>query len=266
MTTEQPPQPKPLSAYLQADYEKWNQRQREKREAAEKLYYGDSAAAEAAPARKATEYTPEQLAEHEAWRQKKIAEDKADQQARAFTEWRAHCPPILRETNFDDPRLLPWKKQIDQILGWKNDGRGGIYAVGESGKGKSRSVWARARIAAVDELIPTRYLLQNEITNEVNRDGLTGWLEKMSGLRNIPLLVWDDFGKFAAMGSRKDLLASEIEALIDYRFHHGKPTLISSNVRGNDFAEIFGELRAQPIMRRLIEGSFEGKVIDFDSK
>lgn len=203
--------------------------------------------------------TPEELAEEEAWRKRKLAEDAALARSVALKEWEFAVPETQRVTNWQDPRLEPFRTQIAHVRGWKRGARG-IYAVGRSGRGKSRSIYALARRLAVDELVPVRYLLQTEITREINRDGLNGFLEKMDHIRRCPVIVWDDFGKFAAIGSRKDLLFSEIESLIDYRFTHELPLLVSSNARDSDLIEIFGKLRGEPILRRLVEGC---EIVDF---
>lgn len=203
--------------------------------------------------------TPEEDAEHERYLAQKAADDRKHAQAIALKEWELAVPEILRTTDWQDPRLRIYQTEISRVRTWKHSARG-IYAVGKSGRGKSRSIYTLARRLAVDELVPVRYLLQTEITREINRDGLNGFLEKMDGIRRCPVIVWDDFGKFAAIGSRKELLYSEIEALFDYRHSHGLPFLISSNATETDLIEIFGKLRGQPILRRIIEAC---ELVDF---
>lgn len=68
-----------------------------------------------------------------------------------------------------------------------------------------------------------------------------------------PFLFWDDFGKFATIQSRIDLMVSEIEALIDVRHRDQKPTFFSTNVDTQFMASQFGPHRAEPILRRLTE-------------
>lgn len=197
--------------------------------------------------------TPEEIAEDAVRVAEAKAERDRDDRSRALAEWMAAVPESMRTTDWKDRRLIPYQTEISRIRTWKH-GPKGIYAVGRSGRGKSRSIYALARRLAVDELVPVRYLLQTEITREVNRDGLNSFLEKLDGLRRAPVIVWDDFGKFAAIGSRRDLLCSEIESLIDFRFSHGLPFLISANARDKDIVEIFGEMRGEPILRRIVEG------------
>lgn len=205
------------------------------------------------------ELTPEEKAEEARRIAARRAELQKDERALALKEWEAAVPALLRETDWSDARLRPYQTEISRVRSWKRGSRG-IYAVGRSGRGKSRSIYALARRLSVDELVPVRYLLQNEITREINRDGLNGFLEKLDAIKRAPVVVWDDFGKFAAIGSRRDLLASEIEALIDFRFTHGLPFLISSNARDAQLVEIFGPLRGEPILRRIVEGC---EVVDF---
>lgn len=209
-----------------------------------------------------TAASPEELAEDE----RRIAAIKAEKAAAerviAAKAWAEICPPRIQENDWNHAGLKPYQKHIAIIRNWQMSGQG-IYAVGESGKGKSRSLWHLARRLAVDELIPMRYLVQGQILNEINRSSVDAWLSRMSGLRYVPLILWDDFGNFAAMGSRRDLLATELFGLIDHRFNHNLPMLISSNARAEDLEAIFGRVRTEPIMRRLIEGNM---VVDFDKK
>lgn len=197
-------------------------------------------------------FTPAEIAEDDA----RIAAIKAgrerDARALGLAEWNAAVPEFLRDTNWLDPRLVPYSAQITRVLTWQRSPQG-VYAVGRSGRGKSRSIYALARRLAVDELVAVRYLLQTQITRDVNRDGLNQFLEKMDAIRRAPVIVWDDFGKFAAIGSRQDVLLSEIEALCDFRHSHQLPFLISSNATNDDLFEIFGEMRGNPIVRRLSE-------------
>lgn len=197
-------------------------------------------------------FTPAEIAEDDARIAAIKAEREKDARALAQKEWELAVPELLRETNWEDPRLKPYEPQFMRVLTWRN-GPQGIYAVGRSGRGKSRSIYALARRLAVNELVRVRYLLQTQITREVNRDGLNSFLEKMDEIRHAPVIVWDDFGKFAAIGSRHDVLLAEIEALFDYRHSHQLPFLISSNATNDDLFEIFGEMRGNPIVRRLSE-------------
>jgi DNA replication protein DnaC len=259
-----PPMPAPpntpvtgLPSGMQDDYARWQERERQ---AAARRAVVVAPVAEPSPfADLFTKPTPAEIAEHEAWLKQKKAENDRDARAIAQKEWESAVPELLRDTNWRDPRLTSYQTEISRVRTWKRNAKG-IYAVGKSGRGKSRSIYALARRLAVDELVPVRYLLQTEITREINRDGLNGFLEKMDHIRRCPIVVWDDFGKFAAIGSRKELLFSEVEALIDFRFSHGLPFLISSNAKDGDLMDIFGGLRGEPIMRRIGEGC---EVVDF---
>ncbi|RRJ96838.1 ATP-binding protein [Opitutaceae bacterium TAV4] len=202
--------------------------------------------------------------EAEAERQR-IAENRRTveehERAEALATWKAKCPLRIQSNDWNHDSLRPFQRHIRRILGWQRQGQG-IYAVGKPGRGKSRALWWLAHRLAVDELVPLRYLAQSEILNEVNRTGLDPWLEKMWSLRNVPVLVWDDFGNFAAMQSRQDVLATELFGLIDHRFNAMLPMLISSNVRADGLTAIFGD-RTEAIMRRLMEGN---EMVDFDDE
>lgn len=206
--------------------------------------------------------TPEEEQEERERIAARQAEIDADKRAVALKDWQNNCPPRIQTNDWQHPGLAPHLPHMRRVMRYQLSGQG-VYAVGGAGKGKSRSVWWLARKMAVDKLIPTRYLVQTQVMNEINRSGLDAWLDKVGKLKHVPLLVWDDFGNFAAMSSRKEVLATEIFGLIDHRYHHNLPMLISSNARAEDLNEIFGPMRAEPIMRRLIEGC---DVVDFDTK
>jgi len=198
-------------------------------------------------------FTAAEVAEHERWIAQKKREATEGEIAKKVKEWEEAVPPNLRETDFNDFRLLAYREQINAVLDWKHTPKG-IYAIGKSGRGKSRSMYALARRLARAN-VPLAYILQGDVTREINRQGLASFFEKIDRIKRAPVIVWDDFGKFAAIGSRKDLLSAEIEALIDFRFSEGLPMLISSNATSVDLMEMFGKLRGEPILRRLVEGS-----------
>jgi hypothetical protein len=201
----------------------------------------------------------EKTRDREAIEAKQAALD-ADKRILALREWELVCPPRLRTSDWQNTGLKTYLPHVKRVLAWRHAGQG-MYAIGESGKGKSRALWQLARRLAVDELKTIRYLVQGEIMNEINRTGLTPWLEKVDALKRVPIIVWDDFGKFAAIGSRRELLATELFELVDYRFNHELPLLITTNCRTNSLQEIFGE-HTQPLIRRLTEGC---TVVDFDT-
>jgi DNA replication protein DnaC len=202
--------------------------------------------------------TPAEIAAEQREIDERKAQVRRDEQAIALRDWEAACPPRLRFSSWAHPSLQPYLPHINRVLAWQRSGQG-VYAVGLSGKGKSRALWQLARRLAVDEGVPVRYMAMGEIVNEVNRAGLNAWLDKVDALKNVPVLLWDDFGSFAAMNSRKDVLATE---LFDYRFNRELPNLISSNARAPALTKLFEE-RTEPLIRRLTEGS---TVVDFDAK
>ncbi len=187
---------------------------------------------------------------------------KERERAEALAGWQAKCPLRIQQNDWGHEGLRHYHAPIRRVLAWQyriRDGQG-IYAVGSPGRGKSRAIWWLARRIAVDELVPIHYLIQGDIVNDINRTGLDPFLEKMMRLRRAPVLLWDDFGTFSAMGSRRDLLASELFNLIDFRFNNFLPVLISSNVRADGLPAIFGE-RAEAAARRIFEGNDR---VDFD--
>lgn len=196
----------------------------------------------------------------EAERLAREAAHQATERARRLEQWRLLCPQELRATAWGDPRLAPYLRRIGRVRAWRpqlGSGRG-LYIVGRSGRGKSRSFWALLRELFI-EGHRVRVLKQTELTRILNRNpGL--FLEEMDALHYVPILAWDDFGKFAVLDARDEVLKSEIEHLIDARTSNGRPTLITTNLTRADIEREFGPLRAEPILRRLSEAC---ETVDF---
>lgn len=164
--------------------------------------------------------------------------------------WRIECPTELQETNWADPRLRPYAKQLTQVRRWKV-GKRGLYISGRSGRGKSRSFWDLMRRLMVDDYL-VKVVSQTEVTRLLNRDPKT-FLEEIEALHGVGILAWDDWGKFSVIEARRETLLAELEALIDARASNGRPMIFTSNCTKEDVLAQFGRLRGEPVLRRLTE-------------
>lgn len=165
-------------------------------------------------------------------------------------QWRTVCPTELQTTDWDDPRLMPYLRQIMRVRRWMF-GKRGIYAVGRSGRGKSRAFWALVR-RLMEEGRRVRVVKQNEVSRILNRD-IRLFQEEINTLHGVEILAWDDWGKFDVIDAREDTLYAEIEGLIDARASNGKPMLITTNATEADILKRFGPFRGEPILRRIAE-------------
>jgi DNA replication protein DnaC len=164
--------------------------------------------------------------------------------------WRDLCPSDMQETDWNDSRLIRYSRPIARVRNWQF-GRRGIYASGRSGRGKSRAFWA-LMLRLLEEQRRLVVLRQTDVTRVLNRDP-KAFLERMDELHVAEVLAWDDWGKFDVIGSRGETLLAELESLIDDRASNGRPTIITTNCKDEDILKRFGELRGEPILRRLGE-------------
>jgi DNA replication protein DnaC len=171
----------------------------------------------------------------------------------AGRKWADLLPVLFRGTDFNHPSLAKNRAKIDQVRNWSPSPRG-LLLVGKSGCGKTRAMLALARRLQVEELRPVKWLWQADVTRNINRDfAPEEFLNDMEAAADASILFWDDFGKFATITSRRELLMSELEALIDVRHRNQRPTFFSSNLSTPDLQKLFGDLRADPILRRITE-------------
>lgn len=117
-----------------------------------------------------------------------------------------------------------------------------IILVGDTGGGKSRMLWLAAYELMVRRKVPTRCLRGTDFREQLvaaYRDEDADPEAYLAGLKNAPLLIWDDFGQ----DTLRSGTLSDLRAVIDARYNEGLPTFITTNYPEAD------------LMRRLVSNA-----------
>lgn len=171
----------------------------------------------------------------------------------AVAEWERACPPFLQHSDFQHPDLARSDGQIRKVLGW-SDSRVGLIASGPSGLGKSRAMWAlMLKLAKRGKEI--RYFTASEFFGELQaqvrfgRDDAGSWVKAVAG---VPIVFIDDLGQEAMQASKQDWARSWFFQFLDIRSGHRLPLFITTNLGAKEMAENTGDLKAHPLLRRLL--------------
>lgn len=171
----------------------------------------------------------------------------------AELRWKSACPPALQSTDWEHPALN--RAACDAVhaysLGFK-----GILASGPTGRGKSRAIWALMRRLAVCEGIEARYWHSSEffatLQGKINygRDEAQGWVEAVARRR---IVFIDDLGQEAIQTSRQEWAQSWFFRFLDIRVGEKLPLFITTNLTAQDIAGSQSNVRANPLLRRLLD-------------
>lgn len=178
-------------------------------------------------------------------------------QARASTalaRWKANCPPDLAETNWNDPRIAAHAAKHAKIRGWVYQ-RTGLLASGPTGHGKSRAMWALMKRLAEDGREIRYYtaaqwfsMLQGQV--KYGRDDALGWVTSVS---KASIVFIDDLGQEALQASKQEWCAGWFFQFLDMRLGNALPLFITTNLDAREIAGTSTSVRANPLVRRLLE-------------
>lgn len=184
---------------------------------------------------------------------------EADTRARIRTaraqQWLQACPSELQASNWSHPRLTPCRAQIDRVLA-REWGKKGLLLSGQTGRGKSRSMWGllkrlmceEGRDVGIWRAVEWFAHLQAQVN--YGRDDAQGFIRACA---RRPLLVMDDLGQEAIASSRQDWAKAWFLAMLDERLGEGRPMLITTNLSSAQMAAGQSDVRAEPLVRRLLE-------------
>ena len=150
------------------------------------------------------------------------------------TKWGANCPPYYKNIieNFDKEDKGIDRPSHKSVAFWQY-GRKGIYAYGSSGSGKTSSCWALYKRLETDGIVPV-FINSVKLTRLMSQKA-----KEMAGphsfLCNCRVLIIDDFGKEKMTAAA----ASMLWELIDWRYHHFKPTIYTSKFDSKKIVERF---------------------------
>lgn len=193
-----------------------------------------------------------------AMRQRAAREQReaSEEKARKLKEtWDALCPVEFRTFEeggrTDQGRLFEFP-QAREIADHPQGGQGMVIR-GDSGTGKSRSVWRFLR-KAHESGRSIRALTSGEFDRQARDAGgnftLTAWVD---GLVSADVLFLDDIGKAQWTPNT----VGQWFEVLDGRYRHGRQTVLTSNMSGETLVTQLRVARdiAEPMLRRLRETS-----------
>jgi len=179
------------------------------------------------------------------------AEEEEREKSRIATEclarYRKICPSAFRET---EQTLIPDQNALNKVLKWEFGARG-LLIFGDTGLGKTRSVWLlirRLMSGGLDVEAMTASRFSREISTSWDVSG--GFARLINRLVDVPLLFIDDLGK-EAMTTRVE---AELFAVVNERTAGGLPIIITTNYGSKSLIGNFSSSEtAMPLIRRLKE-------------
>jgi DNA replication protein DnaC len=175
--------------------------------------------------------------------------------ADALRRWEDACPRMLQTSDWHHSCLAPYAAQIQRVLNYKF-GPKGLIASGPTQRGKSRSMWQLMRRLSVDEGRNVRYYtaagwfsrLQEQI--HYGRDDAQGWVDAVA---RRPIVFIDDLGQEALLLNRAEWAAGWFFRFLDIRVGEGLPLFVTTNLTAQDMAGRAGDIRGDPLVRRLLD-------------
>lgn len=147
--------------------------------------------------------------------------------------WDVECPILFRR--IIDGTINPPidRSAMEKVLRWDLNSRG-LILIGESGSGKTSTLWALFRNLERDGISPQLWTAV-DMARELSKYAKN--LEEAKHLWNCGVLMVDDLGKETITPAASALFWE----LVDRRYSAQLPIIITTRFTGNDFAERFRE-------------------------
>lgn len=188
-------------------------------------------------------------------RSKEAAERKAIANAKSGgsrTEW--WNKTWKADSIYHDTLLsrLPDPTASEKVLRWHPRLKKGVLLVGDSGSGKTRTVYLLLRGLLLEEgIYPTIkkcVLLRHEIARAAKSNDELARPKLMKAMIDAPILYLDDLGQMANTATAEEALL----AIVEERTQVGRPIIATSQLTGARFIEQFQmKERGEAIARRL---------------
>ena len=182
-----------------------------------------------------------------------LAEEHFDAPPELHPHWTEKCPPRMQEWVLRGGAEFMDAQWFRQVVEWRPDESGyGLVIRGDSGSGKTTAVWSLIRECEMERGIRARFINAVQLFRDcarTNRDLSANW-----EILKCRLMCIDDLGKEPITRT----WAATLWELIDYRYAHKLPTVITTRYKGIDLESRFddqaGEV-AQDIIGRIREAN-----------
>ncbi len=173
-----------------------------------------------------------------------VKQEAQEREAKCRLEyWDKVCPKLYQQS---DRECLP--PQIVQPSDSWRFGPQGLGFIGQSGKGKTRSMFLLLRRMIIDEGRKVQYVTTTKFSMEVAAKGFEVG-PYIESLCTVELLFLDDLGK----GRLSDAVQAHLFHIVETRTANELPILFTSNAASKELAAMLSEDRAAPLLRRLNE-------------
>lgn len=174
----------------------------------------------------------------------------------AISCYEATCPNEYKNFDSGHPSVRKNQQAVDVVMAWQY-GPLGLLVAGETGRCKTRSIWALAkRLAYRDGVMVHAYHAQDffsALAAEVRygRDDAAAWISRKAW---HPIVYIDDWGQEAVLANREDWAQGWWLRFIDLRLERKLPVIISTNLGADDVKQNQqSSIRAAPLLRRMRE-------------
>lgn len=166
-----------------------------------------------------------------------------------------NTPSDFKEFDPSHPSIQKNRAQIDKVLAWKAGGRVGLLVAGDTGKGKSRAVYALCKRLLCEDGVDVciwrakDFFAELESFVRYGRDESLDFVKRVASRR---VLFIDDFGQEAMQASRQDWARGWFFDLLDRRLSNGLPLLMTTNLTAKQLAD-GSDYRESAFVRRLTD-------------
>lgn len=173
----------------------------------------------------------------------------------AIARYEAACPTEYRNYDIAHPKAALNRAAINTVLNWKF-GKQGLICTGPTGLNKTRSVWALCRRLAYEDGVSVKHYHASDWIASLHecvkygRDEARSWIEQIAWR---PVIVIDDWGQEANLQAKEDWAQSWFFRFLDLRIERGLPVIMTTNLQGKDIASRSDRIKADPLLRRMLE-------------
>ena len=180
-----------------------------------------------------------------------VKEQIERKKALAAEKWHKACPPLYKKIKPSNKAAAPkidWESYA-KAMAWDPKGGKGLVMVGDSGAGKSTTLW-HLMLRLTRERYKWEVYSGGRLSKAYFADLQGGSVELLtSKLASIPILAFDDFGK----GLITEGLGAMIFDVINHRTEQGLPIIMTTRFTGQTLPARFKDDRTKgdDIARRL---------------